>query len=452
MRKAAALLIVLVAAALGGTARSGAASSARSCPAKATRAVIGGKAVCLRAGVKCARSRNAQYRRHGFLCRANGRLARAKKPKPVPPPTTAPAPTTVTLKVTGPEQVVFDWATQRCAALDIPDLPVRAFRDASGDVQLIAASNTGWRFVGPDLDHLSHPCAVTLASDHNPDPAAFDDNEWIAAPYTPDGRTVYALLHEEYHGWEHPGQCSSTVYDPTCWYNAITLAVSTDGGATYHDSSPTRLVATVPYRYVVGGGPDGLRSPSNIVRNPADGYYYTLVYLDRFDTQVGLCLLRTRNLADPGSWRAWSGGTSFDTTFVDPYGSVSSPAGHLCETLPIGNPGDLQPDSLTWSTVAHQWLLVGMSTGGAYDTLSPDLIHWSTPQLFYPRQVSWNYTCGDPDPMEYPALIDPSSTSRNFETSGATAYLYFTLFRTASGCTEGLDRDLVRVPVSITAP
>ena len=36
------------------------------------------------------------------------------------------------------------------------------------------------------------------------------------------------------------------------------------------------------------------------------------------------CLIRTKDLADPASWRAWSGGTSFDTTFIDPYRSTDS--------------------------------------------------------------------------------------------------------------------------------
>jgi hypothetical protein len=227
------------------------------------------------------------------------------------------------MKAVGPAQVVFDWTTHRCEDLDIPDLPARAFRGSDGRVQLIAAHFINRRFIGPDLDHLTHECGVVLGSDWNPDPAAFDDHEWIAAPYTPDGTTVYALVHDEYHGWEHD-QCASTVYDPKCWFNAITLAVSTDGGKTYVDHAPPRLVAGVPYRYVPGDGATGVFSPSNIVRNPRDGYYYTLAYVNLRDSYIGNCLLRTKNLGDPGSWRAWTSGNIFATTFVDPVGCANS--------------------------------------------------------------------------------------------------------------------------------
>jgi hypothetical protein len=404
---------------------------------------IAGKHVCLRAGQRCKRRLEGQYRRYRFHCDANRRLRRLK-PKPTPPP-----PRALRMKAVGPAQVVFDWTTSRCEDLDIPDLPARAFRGSDGRIQLIAAHFINRRFVGPDLDHLTHECGIVLASDWNPDPATYDDHEWIAAPYTPDGSTVYALVHDEYHGWEH-GQCASTVYDPKCWFNAITLAVSTDAGKTYVDHSPPRLVEGVPYRYVAGEGATGVFTPSNIVQNPRDGYYYTLAYVNLRDSYIGNCLLRTKNLGDPGSWRAWSGGTSFVTTFVDPYGDNPNPAQHLCIPVSREEPRDLQPNSLTYSTQARQWLLVGQALQGAYFALSPDLIHWTTPELFYPAQVTWNYKCGDPDPIAYPSLIDPKSTDRNFGTVGTTAYLYFTQFH-YSNCQQTLDRDLVRVPIEINS-
>jgi hypothetical protein len=351
------------------------------------------------------------------------------------------------MKASGPVQVVFDWTTSRCEDLDIPDVPARAFRGADGRVQLIAAHFINRRFAGPDLDHLTHDCSIILGSDFNADPAAYDDHEWIAAPYTSDGTTVYALVHDEYHGWEH-GQCAVTSYDPSCWYNAITLAVSTNGGASYVDHPPPRLVASVPERYVPGQGPAGVFTPSNIVRNPRDGYYYALAYVNQRDSYIGNCLLRTKNLADPASWRAWSGGTTFSMTFVDAYGNNSNPSQHLCLPVSRQEPRDLQPNSLTYSTEARQWLLVGQALQGAYFSLSPDLIHWSTPELFYPAQVTWNYKCGDPDPIAYPSLIDPASPDRNFGTVGSTAYLYFTQFH-YSNCQQTLDRDLVRVPVQL---
>lgn len=422
---------------------SGPSAASRTCARGAVAAVIAGKHVCLAPGRPCKHSLASAYARYGFVCNASGRLA--KKPKPPP------APRKVALDVVGQPQVVFNWSTQRCEDLDIPDLPTRVFRDASGNVQLIAAHFRNRRFIGPNLDHLAHPCSLILNSAGNADPSAFDDAEWIAATYSPDGKTVYALIHDEYHGWEHPGQCpSSSYYTSACWYNTITLAVSTDGGATYADQPQPRVVASVPYRYVPDKGPLGMFSPSNIVHNPTDNYYYALVYLNLYGLtpQVGTCLIRTKNLADPTSWRAWSGGHSFNTSFVDPYRSQDDPNAHLCMPLHHLGPGDMQPGSLSYSTVARQWLWVGQAIGGAYFSQSSDLINWTSPKLFFPAQVTWNYQCGNADPIEYPTLIDPTSTSRNFDTVGDTAYVYFTQFHPA-GCQLGLNRDLMRLEVQV---
>ena len=56
------------------------------------------------------------------------------------------------------------------------------------------------------------------------------------APYTLDGQTIHALVHMEYHGQDHGRvQCPSG-RNGACWYDAVTLAVSRDGGATYTDA------------------------------------------------------------------------------------------------------------------------------------------------------------------------------------------------------------------------
>src|SRR5262249_48095634 len=75
------------------------------------------------------------------------------------------------LKVVGDEQVVFDWSKDQCEALDIPDLPARAFRDADGNVQLIAAHYINRRFIGPSLNSLKHDCKVVMQSPSLQDPS-----------------------------------------------------------------------------------------------------------------------------------------------------------------------------------------------------------------------------------------------------------------------------------------
>lgn len=357
--------------------------------------------------------------------------------------------------VEGPEETVFSWARDRCSDEDIPDLPARAFRDEAGRVQLIAAHYVTRRFVGPSLDRLSHPCAVTMASGQDANPAAFNDREWLAAPYTLDGRTVYALVHDEYQGHRRPNRCLSGRYQ-NCWYNAVTLAVSRDGGRTFSDARPppANLVASVPYRYVPDSGPYGIFNPSNIVRNTGDGYYYAIVKAEQHEQQqLGSCLMRTKRLDDPGSWRAWDG-SDFTIEFVDPYRGASGPASdHVCEPLPVSKIGTMH-ESLTYNTYLGKWLLVGIAADevagrgravwGIYYSTSDDLTSWSRRKLIREIETTWTYRCGDSNPILYPSVLDEHSSSRNFETTGQRPYMYFTRFHYRD-CVQSLNRDLVRV-------
>src|SRR5262249_8499642 len=75
------------------------------------------------------------------------------------------------------------------------------------------------------------------------------------------------------------------------------------------------------------------------------GYFYAVAYIKRQPVgqaaNNGECLMRTKTLDDPSSWRAWSGGPSFDTTFVDPYGPNADPTSHLCAYVSPGALGGL---------------------------------------------------------------------------------------------------------------
>jgi hypothetical protein len=66
----------------------------------------------------------------------------------------------------------------------------------------------------------------------------------------------------------------------------------------------------------------------------------------------------------------------------------------------------------------------------------------------FARNMAFVHRCGDPDPIMYPTVIDHTSSSRSFETSGSRAYLYYTV-QHYEGCQQTLDRDLVRVPIAI---
>src|SRR5262245_47843585 len=317
----------------------------------------------------------------------------------------------------GPQTTVFKWSSDACDPNDIPDTPARAFRDSSGRVQLLASHYATRRFAGPDLNNVRHEWPVLLDSALNPDTAAFRDKNWLAAPYTLDGQTIYALLHEEYEGYTHPGGCDPSYQGfevQRCWYNAVTFARSTDAGSSYQLAPrASRLVAALPYRYEIGAGSYGYFNPSNIVYRPDDGYYYVLVasHRDYGAQRAGDCLLRTQNLADPGSWRGWDG-TSFSVSFVDPYaGTVDTPSDHVCSPVSPDQIGGMT-SSLTYNTYYDRYMLVGSgstenpNTGrtvtGFFYSLSSDLIHWSPRRLLMSTEFPWTYKCGADRPGNNP--------------------------------------------------
>ncbi|MBI3952211.1 MAG: hypothetical protein HY314_17315 [Acidobacteria bacterium] len=123
------------------------------------------------------------------------------------------------------------------------------------------------RMIGNTLDTVRRDCRVVMSSHQNADPSKFDDREWLTSLYAFDGRMIYALVHNEYQGHTHRGQCPSGDYGK-CWVNSVTFAKSTDGGRTYsHAPAPNHLVASAPYKYEPDTGPWGIFSPSNIIYN-----------------------------------------------------------------------------------------------------------------------------------------------------------------------------------------
>jgi len=383
---------------------------------------------------------------------------------PTSPPDTAPAsptpgdepvdtgetaPDEVYMAVVGPEEVVYDWTTQRCASFDLPDLQVRVFRDASDQLVMTRSGPLNRRFVGSDFDHLTPECDTVLASSYDPDHANFNDEEWIQAVYTEDGETVYAIVHNEDNCTPDDGG--------NCWYQNETYAVSTDGGATYQQPDPpANYVASAPYPFEPGQGTYGLTAGGNIFRGPDDAYYMTAMAGTPGPLNLFTCLLRTEDLSDPTSWRAWDG-SGFNMAFVDPYLEPDlDPETHTCAPISYDEIGNTH-ESITYNTYLGRYLLLGSgivhdSSGeghwGLVYSTSEDLIHWTPRQLLQEMPLSAHYSVGGPNSLAYPALIDHDSDSRNFETSDDTAYVYYTRFNYADGISDR-DADLVRFPVQL---
>ena len=123
----------------------------------------------------------------------------------------------------------------------------------------------------------------------------------------------------------------------------------------------------------------GFRSPSNIL-TARDGYFYATVTagwgVSLLGQRAGACMMRTRDVAAPASWRAW-GGAAFDVDLsVSPYAHPGlDPAQHVC--APFTNATYL---TLAWSTLYNAYLLFGTTGGddaaGWSFALSDDLISW----------------------------------------------------------------------------
>jgi hypothetical protein len=241
-----------------------------------------------------------------------------------------------------------------------------------------------------------------------------------------------------------------------CWYNSVTLARSIDGGRSYAHAVPPRQLVAAPSRpYQQATEPIGVFTPSNIVTGP-DGAYYALVRIRDPDGAHGDCLLRTRRVGSPRAWRAWTG-NAFDGVLSDPYRSQPN-AGLDCSQVGRGEITEMT-ESLTYSSALGRYLLVGLappglrSVGakvtGIYFSTSRDLLHWTPRTLVAPAVTTHTYTCGGPSPIAYPSIVDPSSSSRTFTTSGRRPFLYFTQFHYTS-CHQTPDRDLMRVRLEIS--
>jgi len=352
-------------------------------------------------------------------------------------------------EISGPPELVFDWSSDKCEDWDVPDFMARAFRDKNGQVQLISSHSRTRRFLGTDLNDLSHDCTVVMDSHDDPDPAMFNHSERLGATYTEDGETIYAIVHNEYHGSDHPGQCSVGYWTMDCWYNGLTLAVSTDAGLSYDHpvAPPLHLIAASSLQYEKDIGPNGIFHPSGMVKG-SDGYYYAMAQRTRntgSTWEQWACLMRTPDLADPDAWRFWDG-DMFAGRFVNPYTDpVANAEDHDCAPVDRDNISDMF-GSLIYSEYLDRYILTGSSTDGAlygfFMSFSDDLINWTHRTIFLQRHLPWT-SPGPSDPIHsYPSLLDPESTSRSFDTIGKTAYVYYT-----RNNRSWLDSDMLRVPV-----
>ncbi len=379
----------------------------------------------------------------------------------------------------GTSETVFDYETMNCAELDLPDVDAHAFRDSQNEIVLVSgnAPDNYWMF-GKDFNSLKRSCTPVLRSGDKWDITAFNHQEWVASTYTEDGKTIHALVHNEYHD-PYATNCNPGVTDPsnTCWWNFISYAKSTDGGKTFtQPANPSHIVAILPTQWtpVVPNArkpdakppPQGYMEPSNIVKKD-DGYYYVLFNAypsATVNADNGTCLMRSNNLSDPSSWKIWDG-NGFTISRAIPYPTPPSDvSAYKCAyVMPQTMSG-----SLTYNTYLERYMAVGAGyfldsqgnqTCGFWFTLSNDLINWGKPKLLRKTVLGWA-PCNNPTPAQqtksidqeaYPSLIDHDSNDRSFTTADNTAFLYYmsNMDNHAPGG-WGLRRNLVRIPLTFT--
>ena len=145
-------------------------------------------------------------------------------------------------------------------------------------------------------------------------PVQVRPKEWLASPWTPDGKNVYALVHNEYQGKQLPERLPLQYRRVLVQLDHERRLDATRARPSPTAAAPAHLVAAIPYQYTKDG-PHGYFTPSNIVRT-GDGYFYTMFRAQpKGPQQLGTCMMRTRNLSDPTSWRAWNG-TAFAVQFA----------------------------------------------------------------------------------------------------------------------------------------
>ena len=368
----------------------------------------------------------------------------------------------------GAKEVVLDGTTERCEELDVADGPPRFVRAEDGS--LVMFSGNAPRYYvsrGAGFGKFTRDCSgPALVSADRRTADSYENWEWVWSVYR-EGSSWHVLVHNEFHdAIAATCQPGNPAPGNPCWYNSVTYAVSTDGARSFSKpGAPAHAVAPAPYAWVppapgvppVGNGfVEGYFAPSNIVQGK-DGYYYS--FLMAIPTQnwyqmQGLCVFRTRTLGDPTSWRAWDG-SGFNLHMTSPY--VTGHAAPVCASLG----GFVIPSHLVYDTYLERYMAVasgpgpldvnGRPTCGFFYALSADLIHWSTHRLLVEASLGW--CAADPaqpgvlEPVlvAYPSIVDHADTTVNFENAGRTPYFYYVR---VNG--DNLDRDVVRVPLTLT--
>jgi hypothetical protein len=368
---------------------------------------------------------------------------------------------------------VVNWTTSHCTCSesphctdpndpDYPDTPPRAFTSADGVTHLFATdAESRASLLADGATEWVHNCTVFIPSQFNCSTSSYDFQTWLHSPYAlPNGLDVAALVHQEYHGWScaNESQCTTST-SGDCANEAILAWRSRDGGWSWEPAgpggqgAPANLVAVSPYTYEYARdnfnkSELGFGDPTTIFQGKYGsdvGFFFTYISASNPDIgingytglqQRGQCLMRSTDILDMTTWRAWNG-TDFAVTFADPYTTpIPNISAHVC--VPATAPGFIIVN-VGWSSHFNAYLASGFGSytypNGTYIgccgawlySVTTDLLNWPAPQLVRPAKQEapgvsdWEYD---------PTFLDPNTFaatgSRNWhEGVGAQPFLYY---------------------------
>ena len=378
-----------------------------------------------------------------------------------------PIPLIIGLRTVGQPILIFDHLVDKQESSHLPDLALTAWKEANGTVNMTVPHFENYRMRGPDLEHLtSDPNKVFSSTVSASDivESRYNCHHWLAAPYTFDGLTIYALAHSEWYACLLNGDCSTSTtpspistgsYQLNSWANTVTSFKSVNGGASWAANgvdaahivsnesftwTGSSALASGVYRQATNH--TGLMAPSRVIKE--GNYYYSIGFLNHRDftridpvtgqapiDKYGYVLMRTTDLTRPSGWEGWVSGSQYTPM-----------AGHGFSAFsPRKNGADLNAASpqIIFDTKAQSYIAIFTlfgDPGPIYYMTTPSLANpsWSeaipiggtAATQVDPRSPIVNAACntGFQD-RNYVSLMDTHSAGLNFEFTDGDPWLFY---------------------------
>lgn len=372
---------------------------------------------------------------------------------------------------------VFDHRRDKVELHHVPDAHLAAWKEADGTVNLMLPHLENYRMRGPDIEHLSSDPAKVFSSFVQADDLSEDSHDyhhWLAAPYTTDGKTVYAVSHTEWYACLLHDDCKQREFRLGSWTTTNNLFKSVDGGKSWarqvaqgrslifdgaHHWTGSPALEQRAYRRAMNN--TGFMVPTRPIR---EGDYFYVIGLEaqrdfsRIDSasgqaptvQNGFAILRTRNLAEPVGWEVWSGGGEYRPARLENL-QVFAPSER-------GRPVRVALPQIVFDEKTGRYVLFFTVRGerkGLYYATSRTLAapEWSEAA----RVAGTDELVLDPDstqprdecnlgliPQNYPSIIDGDSRGNNFEFTDGDPWMFYVVSQARCGGAN-MKRDIFRI-------